>query len=148
MTTDLLSRPSTGLGRLREEVNDLFSRFLPNGTLFEATSLSFAPPIEIIEKNSSVIVRAEIPGVTPDDIDLAVNADTLTVRGEKRKEERGDDDGHVWVERSFGSFSRIVTLPCRVLPGKADATYKAGVLEVKLKKADSSDTRKVKVKKG
>lgn len=146
MAQDLMSRPFGGVRRFRDEVDDLFHRFFPVDPLFDTANGAFAPPMDVIEKKDSVIVRTEIPGMKPDDIDISISGDTLTVRGEKHTEEKKEIEGYLHQERTYGKFSRMITLPFHVKQAKADATYENGVLEVRLAKAEESKAQKITVK--
>jgi HSP20 family protein len=88
------------------------------------------PPVEVFERDGDVVVRADVPGMAPANLDVRVDADTVTIRGEVRAEERREDRGFFRSERRYGAFRRVVPLPARVEPSRARATYRHGVLEV------------------
>ena len=104
------------------------------------------PAIDVAEKEDAVLVRAEVPGMKPEEIDISVYGNTLTISGEKKeaKEEHGDDFYH--VESSYGSFRREVLLPTDVEEGKIEAVCKDGVLSITLPKAEKNKAVKVQVK--
>ncbi|MFQ5744528.1 MAG: Hsp20/alpha crystallin family protein [Acidobacteriota bacterium] len=103
------------------------------------------PVLDMYEKGDDVVVKAEIPGMSKDDIEVNLADHTLTVKGEKKKEEEVDEEGYYCCERSFGSFSRTVELPADVKTEEATATFKDGVLEVRLPKTEAAKRKAVKV---
>jgi HSP20 family protein len=95
----------------------------------------FSPSMDVNETDKDITVLAELPGMEPEDIDISLDRSGLRIKGEKRanKEEQGKD--YYRVERSYGSFQRVIPLPCEVDQDKINATYKRGVLKVVLPKA-------------
>ncbi|MGH9748574.1 MAG: Hsp20/alpha crystallin family protein [Candidatus Polarisedimenticolia bacterium] len=106
---------------------------------------SWFPPVDIFEENDRIILRAEVPGIAKDDIDVHVENGTITLRGEKKQEKQPESEGAYRVERFYGSFSRSFVLPTTVDPEGIKATCKDGVLEVVLPKAEEARPRKIKV---
>ncbi len=104
------------------------------------------PAIDVAERDETVLVRAEVPGLKPEEIDISVYGDTLTISGEKKESKEDQGDGFYHVESSYGSFRREVTLPTDVDESKIEATCKDGVLSITLPKAEKSKAVKVKVK--
>ena len=107
---------------------------------------SWTPPVDIFENGDDLIIRAEVPGVEKDDIDVRVEDNTLTLRGERKREEELRDDNAYRRERSYGAFVRSFGLPETVDPKRIAARYRDGVLEISLPKAETSKPRKVEVK--
>ena len=103
------------------------------------------PALDVYEKGDEVVVKAEIPGMTKDQIEVHLTDSTLTVTGEKKQEEEVKDKDYYRCERSFGSFARTVQLPAEVKTEGAKATFKDGVLEVRLPKSEAAKRRAVKV---
>lgn len=104
------------------------------------------PAIDVYEEQDDIVVKADLPGVTKDDIEVNVTGSTLTIKGEKKKEEETkDQDFHRW-ERSYGSISRSVDLPAEVKSDQVKATLKDGVLEVRLPKTEHAKKQRVTVK--
>ena len=121
----------------------------PLGDLFTRSPLvdsnAWFPAVDISEENDQLVLRAEIPGVSKDDIDLQVENGTFTLRGEKRQATTSDEENTYRSERFFGTFSRSFVLPTSVDAGAIRATYKDGVLEVVLPKAAEARPRKIEV---
>ena len=103
---------------------------------------AFSPSVEIENKKDKYVVRAEVPGISKDDIKLRLHDNTLTIEGEKKYENRKEEDGYYFSERSYGSFYRTVPLAKNVVTDKAKAKYDKGVIEIELpkdKKAKAGD---------
>jgi HSP20 family protein len=136
--------PFRDVQALQDRVNRAL--FEPFGRLAPADfSTAWFPPVDIHEESDRVILRAEIPGVSRDDIDLNVENGTITLRGEKKQEKSTEGDGAYRLERFYGTFSRSFVLPTTIDPEKIKATCKDGVLEVVLPKAEEARPRKIKV---
>jgi HSP20 family protein len=105
----------------------------------------WAPAMDVSEREGEVVVKVEIPGMNMDDIKVSVKDDTLTISGEKKREER--DEGENWhrVERTYGSFKRVLTLPS-VDNEKIEASYRDGVLEIRLPRQESAKPREIPIK--
>lgn len=138
---------------LQREMNQLFEGFFDNHPLGwisgnERQALA-APKLDVSETDKELHVTAELPGVKEEDIDVELAGETLRIRGEK-KDER-EEKGHNFhrVERSFGAFERVVPIPAEVDRQGVQATFKNGVLEIKLPKLVSApSSQKITVKRG
>lgn len=137
---------------LHREIDSIFSRFTPNllnqefGTFAGESLIEFTPVVDINESDDAVHVRAELPGLEKDQISIDVSGQTLTLSGEKKHEEEKKEGGYYSRERSFGHFSRQITLPAEVDMDKTTADYKNGVLHINLPKTASAARKKIKVK--
>ncbi len=133
----LFGRDSDGLGSLFREIEKTFDDFSHRMPLasFSATGNGLrAPKIDVSETRDAIDVKAELPGVEEKDIDVTLVDDVLTIRGEKKDErEDADADWHA-VERSFGTFSRAIALPCAPDTSKVEAKFSNGVLHIHLPK--------------
>ena len=105
-----------------------------------------APALDVYEQKDDLIVKAEIPGLTKDELDISLEGNTLTIKGEKKKEEEVKEDDYYRCERTFGAFSRSVELPMEVQTDKVNASFKNGVLEIRLPKTEEAKKNVVKVK--
>ena len=103
------------------------------------------PSVDLIDRDNEVIVRAEIPGVEKKDLDVSMTDNTLTIKGQMRKEETEEKDQYFRSEIVQGSFSRSVYLPVEVDSSKVNAVLKDGILEITLPKLESSKRRAIKV---
>ena len=135
------------ISRLRSEMDDLFNSFFGGWNLPMAESKVW-PSIDISEDDEKVMVSAELPGCKSEDIDINVNGRTLSISGEKKQSQEKKEKGYYYCESSYGSFRRDVNIPSEVDPEKIDATYKDGILEINMPKAEKAKTKKISVKSG
>jgi HSP20 family protein len=139
---------NTALTRFRDEMDDLFGRFFSGGPLAAGAFGATWPRMDLEESDKDLTVTAELPGVDPKQIDINVTGNVLTLRGEKKdeREEKGRD--YHYVERQYGSFHRSVQLPSSVESDKVDATFKDGVLTIRMPKHPEARPKKITVKNG
>lgn len=102
-----------------------------------------APKVDVIDRDGEVLVKAEIPGVDKKDLDISVGDDSVTIKGETRKEEKEEKGDYYRCEISRGSFSRTVALPAAVDGAKATATFQNGILELTLPKVQAVQRHKI-----
>jgi HSP20 family protein len=136
---DLLHDDRHGLLRLPA----LFRRRFP---AFD--EMSRLAKVDVYQTDDEVVVKAEMPGLAKENIEISVSDSTLTIKGEKKREEKVEDDDYVRTERSFGMISRSIELPCEVAADRVTAKVADGVLEVHAPKTESSRRKPVKVKIG
>lgn len=135
------------LSRLRNEMDSLIQRFFgDNRTPDEFFGSGWIPSVDVSETEDEITVRAELPGIEKDKINLSVDGRFLSIRGEKSQSEEEKRENYHRVERAYGSFERRLELPAEVGEGDIDATYADGILSVKMKKAENSRIRKINVK--
>jgi HSP20 family protein len=104
------------------------------------------PAVDVYEEKDDIVIKAEVPGLSKEDISVQVTDATLTIKGEKKREEATDEDDYYCRERSFGSFTRAVDLPCEVKADQVKASFKNGVLEVRMPKTEEAKKRAITVK--
>jgi HSP20 family protein len=136
--------PFRDLTALQSEVNRLFSRAA--GDVGERQS--WTPAIDVVETDDAVVLKAELAGMKPEDIDIEVQDNVLTVSGERRFEEEVKEDKFYRIERRYGSFSRSLALPPTADETKVEAKYENGLLEVIVPKAEVARPKKVHVSVG
>jgi len=105
-----------------------------------------APVIDIFEEKDDIVVKAELPGMAKEDIEVNLADHTLTIKGEKKKEEEVKEESYYRSERSYGSFLRSLELPKDVRADKVKASFKNGILEVRMPKTEEAKAKEVKVK--
>lgn len=129
--------PFVGFKALEDKMNRMFAE--PNGR-------PWVPPVDIVENENELVVKADVPDVKFEDIDVKLENGTLTLRGERKFENQSTEKGG-WhrIERSYGAFERSFTLPDTVDPEKTKADYKNGTLTVTLPKKEIAKPRQVKV---
>jgi HSP20 family protein len=104
------------------------------------------PAVDVYDEKDDVVVKAEIPGLLKEDISVQVTDSTLTIKGEKKREEEVKEDNYYRRERSFGSFTRAVALPCDVKADQVKASFKNGLLDVRMPKTEEAKKKAVTVK--
>ena len=126
--------PFRGFGDMQSQMNRLFNEMMGNvgrspGRQLEGLT-EWVPAVDATEKDGNLIIRAELPGVKPEDVDISLSGNVLSISGERRAEEEQQRGGYHIRERSYGSFSRSFTLPQGTDESKISARYEDGVLEV------------------
>ncbi|HKW90368.1 MAG TPA: Hsp20/alpha crystallin family protein [Methylomirabilota bacterium] len=138
--------PWTGMGSLKHEMDRVFDRFL-EGRWDEFPSLGdWTPQMDISETKDSLVAKVEVPGMDSKDIQISLQDNLLTIKGEKRHEREEKDEHYHRVERAYGSFTRSVRLPVAVDASKVTATFKNGLLTVTLPKTPSARGTTIPVK--
>jgi len=107
--------------------------------------MEMSPSVDIFEDGDEVVVKAEIPGVKKEDLDVTITDNSLTISGEKKQEEKVEKKDFHRVERSYGSFSRSFRLPENVNGSKAKANFKDGLLEVRLPRTKEAKQKKIEI---
>ena len=105
-----------------------------------------APTVDVYEEKDDIVVKAELPGMDKDNIEVNLTDHTLTIKGEKKKEEEVKEENYYRSERSYGSFLRTLELPKDVHADKVKASFKNGILEVRIPKTEEAKAKEIKVK--
>jgi HSP20 family protein len=131
------------LTNLRDEINRLFESPFENGSsdVFNA----WAPALDLYEDKENLVVRAELPGMKKEDIDIALHENTVTISGERKNEKKYEGSETSREERLFGRFTRSLTLPKQVDGTKVAASYQDGVLTVTFPKAEEAKPRQIQI---
>jgi HSP20 family protein len=137
-------RPDFGLFGLHREIDRLFSD-LAQGVAGNGAQANIVPNIEISETDKAIEISAEMPGLERKDVEISIEDDTLTIRGEKRVEEK-DDKNVQHSERSYGVFLRVLQLPAGIDPSSVQATMSNGVLKIVIPKPAKPEPKKIEVK--
>ena len=140
-------QPSREMEEAGKYFEDVFGRpFLPAGWRRVPTEdLVWAPSIEVIEKEDKFLVKAELPGVKEEDINISLSGNVLTIEGEKKTESEERTKGYYYTESSYGSFSRSMAIPSTIDVGKIEANYDKGVLQITLPKTPEVKSKKIKL---
>ena len=125
--------------RLSRSVNDSYT------PRTEDSFGTWAPPVDIFERQDYLVIRAEVPGVQKEDMDVRIENGVLTLHGERKQETEVQEENAHRMERVYGAFTRSFSLPTTVDAAKVAATYKDGVLEVTVPKAESAKPKKVEI---
>jgi len=124
-----------------------YSPWMPRFRFPEFRDLrEFSPSVDIFEEGNDVVVKAEIPGMSKDEIDVNITDDVITISGEKKSEEKIEKKDFFRLERSHGSFSRSLTLPVEIQTDNAKAAFKDGILEVRIPKSEAAKQKAKKLK--
>ena len=132
---------------LRNRLNPLFGG-LSTETENPVTPASFTPAVDVYEDDKKVVLKLDVPGLEEKDLDVNVEKNTLTVKGERKFENEEKEENFHRIERRYGSFYRAFTLPTTVDTETADASYNAGVLKVELTKKPEAQPKQIKVNVG
>ena len=144
MSTIARLEPFRGLSNLQDQFNRLFNEsFRTHGE--ESALTTWAPAVDIYETPNELVVKADLPDVNEKDIDVRVENNLLTIRGERKFEKSVSEENFLRVERAYGSFSRSFSLPNTLNAEAIAAEYKSGVLTVTLPKREETKPRQVKV---
>ncbi len=135
--------PFSDLVSLRDDMDRFFETFF--GQHPEGREGFWTPIVDIEESNGNILVKAEIPGMEKDEIKVSVRDNMLTISGERKQEIETKDKTFHRIERSYGKFSRTITLPSEVNADKVKAAYKDGVLNIILPKPESVKPKQIEV---
>jgi HSP20 family protein len=135
--------PFREVASLQHRVNSLFRDMNANES--PLTTASFVPAVDIYEDAEKVVLKLEVPGVEEKDLDVQVENNTLTVKGERKFEKEEKQENFHRIERSYGSFYRAFTLPTTVDSEHVQASYQNGVLKLELKKKAEAKPKQIKV---
>lgn len=130
---------------LRDAMNSLLQESFVRPGSTQGQSSSFALPLDVAENDNDFVVKASLPGIKPDNVQITVQGDSLSIRAEATSEEEKKGDRWHLRERRSGVFQRSLSLGTAVDPGKAHADFEHGVLTLSLPKAESSKPRQIKV---
>jgi HSP20 family protein len=138
--------PLRDMTTLRERMNRLFEDMAASrGEEKDLATSSWAPAVDIYETENEVILTAEIPGIEEKDIEIKVEDNTLTLRGERKFEKETKEENYHRIERAYGSFFRSFTLPAFVDQDRIEAEHENGVLKIRMPKRSELKPRKVKI---
>jgi HSP20 family protein len=135
------------LTRMQDEMNRFFDDFFGEQRRGLAEG-AWLPSVDVSETDSELMVRAELPGMSHEDIEINVQDNILTLKGEKKQEKKEEKENFHRLERSYGGFSRSFSLPAGVKPDDIKATFKDGVLQVTMPKAEEAKAKKIAITAG
>ncbi|QER41970.1 Hsp20/alpha crystallin family protein [Thermodesulfobacterium sp. TA1] len=143
MADIILWRP---LQELKKEMDRIWQDFFGKEVIPERwEGISWVPAVDISETEDNVIVKVDVPGVNPEDMEISIVDNVLLIKGEKKKEEEEKKENFYRVERFYGSFMRSIPIPCEVDVEKIEATYKDGVLKIVLPKKPEEKKKVIKI---
>jgi HSP20 family protein len=137
-------QPFRGATTLQEQINRMFGAGV--GHAGEESNLTpWAPPVDIYETENELVVKADLPEVDPQNLDIRVENNILTIRGERKFESKVNEDNYLRIERAYGSFSRSFSLANSVKSDAIKADYQNGVLTLTLPKREEAKPKQIKV---
>jgi HSP20 family protein len=139
--------PSRGAMTLQEQLNRVFGNLLER-TGDESNLTPWAPAVDIFETEHELVVKADLPDVNPQDLDIHVENNILTIRGERKFENKVKEENYLRIERAYGSFSRSFSLANSVKSEAIRADYKNGVLTLSIPKREEAKPKQIKVNVG
>jgi HSP20 family protein len=136
--------PYSGASTLQDQVNRLLNQAFGNSS-DEASITTWAPAVDIYETEHELVVKTDLPDVRPEDLDIRVENNILTIRGDRKFEKKVDEKNYLRVERTYGSFSRSFSLVNTVNSEAIKADYKNGVLTLTIPKREEAKPKQIKV---
>jgi HSP20 family protein len=142
--------PFNALRRFADDVDRMFDDFdfgrrWSSPLWRETGSDMWAPDVDIFQKNDQLIVRADLPGLTKDDVSVEVTDNAVAIQGERKREHEEEREGLYRAERNYGSFYRLIPLPEGVITDQAKATFREGVLEVTIPAPPATTGRRLQI---
>jgi HSP20 family protein len=137
--------PNRSLSSLRDNINRMFDMSFPMDWEEGREVAQWRPTVDIYEKDGEKVVHAELPGVKKEDITLEMKENVMTIRGKRTSEEEVEEDGYYRKERKFGAFQRSISLPEAIDTEQIKATYRDGVLEIRIPQSEATGTRRISI---
>ncbi|MEO0230510.1 MAG: Hsp20/alpha crystallin family protein [candidate division WOR-3 bacterium] len=137
--------PFKEISSLRDEIDRLFDSFFGRQTSIASTEGFWVPAIDVEETENDYIVKAELPGLKKEDIKLCVTDDSLTISGERKMEKEEKGKTYHRIEMNYGRFERTIRFPSEVVPDKAKASYKDGILTVTIPKTEKAKAKELEI---
>ena len=136
--------PGREVDSLQSEVNRVFDAFF-GGSGAASRARRWVPAMDLVETDEHLVLRADLPGMRRDDVDIEIKDGALTVSGERKAEHEENAEGYYRVERAYGRFSRSLTLPDGIEPDAVEASFADGVLEVRIPKPAERKPHRVEI---
>src|SRR6266853_6620844 len=137
--------PFRGLTTLQDQVNRIFESGFVQGRTGQTDLATWAPAVDIYEAQNELVAKVDLPGVDEKDIDIRLENNTLTIRGERKFEKDINEDNYLRVERAYGPFTRSFSLPNTVNSEGIRAEYRNGVLSLHMAKREESKPKQIKI---
>ena len=139
-------RPFGTLSSSRRDLDSLWNRFFRETPSMGTFTEEWLPSVDISETENKLLIKAELPGLEANDVNVSISGDLLTIKGEKKKEEEEKDEYHHYIERYSGPFQRSFRLPINVQADKVEATFDKGVLKITLAKVEEAKKKEIEIK--
>jgi len=141
--------PWATLPTLQDRINRIFEESFPvhaSAKEGEVSLCDWRPTVDTFEEDDTIVIVAELPGVNKDDVSIDIKDNVLSIKGVRDYEQKVQEENYYRRERCYGKFHRAFTLPDAVDPNKIEASYKDGVLKIKIPKAEESSSKKIEIK--
>lgn len=138
--------PFREMATLRQAIDRLFDDSLRPTWRQEEMDVNLIPPVDMVETDKDVVIKAVVPGVADEDLTIDIAGNTLTIKGESKTEKEEKNENHLYREFRYGTFTRSLTLPAGLNTEKAEAELENGILRLTLPKAESAKPKAIKVK--
>ena len=138
--------PFEGLTTLRREMDRLFEDFFKGGPLRIGDMEAWEPAVEVADTKDAVVVKAQVPGISKEQLQVNITEGTLTLKGETKAEEKKEEKNYSRREFRYGAFSRTIALPAAVQADKAQAQLKDGVLEITMPKSEQAKAKEIPIR--
>ena len=136
--------PWSEMDSVQRQINRMFNDVMP-GVSLRADNYSHYPAAELTETEEDLLLRLEVPGIKPDELEIEAMAKSISIKGERKSLVNSDDSNKTRTEFRYGSFQRVIPLPVRIQNTEVKAEYKDGILHLTLPKADEEKNKVVKV---
>jgi HSP20 family protein len=137
--------PWSEMNSLQRQFNQMFNEVSTPATLTEFGNFSRIPAAELIENENALVLKLEVPGMQPADLNIEATAKSISVSGERKSEAKSNTEGKTKSEFRYGSFHRVIPLPVKIQNTEVKAEYKDGILHLTLPKAEAEKNKVVKV---
>ncbi|OFW33993.1 MAG: hypothetical protein A2074_06205 [Candidatus Aquicultor primus] len=138
--------PWRELSRVQDDLSNMFERTFGSERRERLMLSHWMPDVDIYEKDNKIYIRMDISEIKPEDIDISIVDNTMKIKGERKMTEEVKEENYYRMERRYGSFERMIELPVSVKMDDIEATYKNGVLQVELPKAEEAKAKEIKIK--
>ena len=135
------------INKLRKDIDRLFDRLWDDfGVPLTTRVEREVPSIDLSETEETLIIRAEVPGINPEDLEISITENILTIKGEMKQGSNEEGGDYHRMERRYGYFSRTLRLPCKIVADDVEATYKKGVLSIVMPKCKELSAPEIRIK--
>lgn len=148
MSTVVRWNPFRDMINMRNEFDRLFDEVMDAPRLRWQEPTNWGLALDVVENEDNFLIKASVPGVNPDDLDITISDNVLTIKGELKEDQTVEQDRYHLRERRFGTFARSVTLPVPVNADEIDATYEHGILSLNVPKAEEIKPKRISIKAG
>ena len=137
--------PFSEIRRMHDDMDRLMERFWPSTMIAPWGMEAMVPCVDVFEKDGNIVVKAELPGLNKEDLEITATEDSISLKGEFKKEEETREEGYYRQERRIGRFFRTIPMPEAIKPDQVKASFKEGVLEITAQRSEAAKPKEMKV---